>query len=157
MIVIYTMTGLGLACSLARDPDRTAQAMRWAGRILVRLLPPMLAVVGLVGIIVGALPPAIVSRYLGAEAGLAGTMLAATTGAIMLIPSLVAFPLAGSVLQAGAGVMTIAAFITTLTMVGVVTAPLEARELGVRFTVVRNLLAFGAALVIALSMGVILS
>jgi len=64
--------------------------------------------------------------------------------------------LAGSLLRSGATIMTISAFITTLVMVGVVTAPMEIKSLGKRFTLLRNGLSFIGALVIAAIMGVIL-
>ncbi|MDZ7797973.1 MAG: hypothetical protein U5N56_13480 [Candidatus Marinimicrobia bacterium] len=52
--------------------------------------------------------------------------------------------------------MTISAFVTTLVMVGVVTAPLEIKTLGKKFTLLRNGLSFVAALLIAGIMGVLL-
>lgn len=73
-----------------------------------------------------------------------------------MIPSLIAFPLAGSLLRSGATVMTASAFITTLVMVGMVTAPMEAKTLGLRFTLLRNGFGFLAALMIAVIMGVVL-
>jgi uncharacterized membrane protein YraQ (UPF0718 family) len=48
------------------------------------------------------------------------------------------------------------AFLTTLTMVGVVTYPLESREFGAQFALTRNVLSFISALMIAAVMGVIL-
>ena len=48
------------------------------------------------------------------------------------------------------------AFLTTLTMVGVVTFPLEKKEFGVKFTAVRNGLSFLFAIIIAYVMGVII-
>jgi hypothetical protein len=41
-------------------------------------------------------------------------------------------------------------------MVGMVTFPLEKKEFGMRFALTRNLMSFGFAIVIALTMGVIL-
>jgi uncharacterized membrane protein YraQ (UPF0718 family) len=73
-----------------------------------------------------------------------------------LIPALISFPLAASLLRSGATVTTIAAFITTLVMVGFVTAPMEVKALGRKFTLLRNGLSFVAALIIAGLMGVIL-
>ena len=81
---------------------------------------------------------------------------AAMVGAVTLIPSLIAYPLAASLLRSGATVATIAAFITTLVMVGFVTAPMEIKELGKKFTIVRNGLGFIAAIIIGAIMGVIL-
>ena len=74
-----------------------------------------------------------------------------------MVPSLIAFPLAGSLVDAGASYTPIAAFITTLTMVGFVSLPLELKEMGPRLTLQRNLLALISALLIALTMGAILS
>lgn len=68
---------------------------------------------------------------------------------------MIAFPLAGTLLRSGATAMTISAFITTLVMVGVVTAPMEIKALGKKFTMLRNGLGFVAALAIAGIMGVL--
>lgn len=132
------------------------QAFRIAGKSLFKMAPSLLTILGIVGLILGILTPEIISQLLGAEAGLIGTATAAVLGAIILIPSLVAFPLAGSLLRSGATVMTISAFITTLVMVGIVTAPMEIKALGKKFTLLRNGLGFLAALLIAGIMGVIL-
>ncbi|MDD3366748.1 MAG: permease, partial [Sphaerochaetaceae bacterium] len=113
-------------------------------------------VLGLVGLTLGILSPETISRLLGEEAGLIGTLIAAVVGAITLIPSLIAFPLAGSLLRAGSTVMTVAAFITSLMMVGIVTAPMEIKYLGKRFTLMRNGFGFIAAFLLAFLMGVIL-
>ena len=82
----------------------------------------LLTVLGIVGLTLGILTPEAISNMVGAEAGFTATIAAAVLGAITLIPSLVAFPLAGSLLRSGATVMTISAFVTTLVMVGIVTA-----------------------------------
>lgn len=52
--------------------------------------------------------------------------------------------------------MTVAAFITTLTMVGIVTAPAEIQQLGRKMTLWRNGLSFVFALIIAFVMGAVL-
>ena len=52
-------------------------------------------------------------------------VIAAVVGCITLIPGFVAFPLAASLVKAGAGYGQIAMFVSTLMMVGVATFPLE--------------------------------
>lgn len=52
--------------------------------------------------------------------------------------------------------MQIAAFISTLMMVGVVTMPVEIRYFGKKATLVRNAAAFGFSLIVAFAMGVVL-
>jgi len=118
--------------------------------------PGLLAIVGVVGLILGILPPETITKLVGEEAGFLATATAAVLGAVTLIPALISFPLAASLLRSGATVTTIAAFITTLVMVGFVTAPMEIKALGRKFTLLRNGLSFAAALIIAGLMGVIL-
>ncbi len=156
LVIIYSFFVGALSFSLYKDRQKTKKAFFLAGRMLLRMLPSLLLVIGMVGLLLGFIPPEIIGHYLGKEAGFAGTLLAAVIGSVTLIPSIVSLPLAGSFLRSGAAVMTVATFITTLTMVGIVTVPLEMKELGKRFTLLRNGFSFIFALVIGLIMGVIL-
>lgn len=156
LVIIYSFFIAGLGFSIYKDRQKTKRALLVAGRMLLKMLPSLLLIVAFIGLLLGFVPPEVIGHYLGREAGFGGTLLAAVIGAITLIPALVSFPLAGSLLRSGATVMTIAAFITTLTMVGTVTVPLEIKELGKRFTLLRNGLSFVFALLIGLLMGVIL-
>lgn len=156
IIMIYSILAICLGLSLWKSKNKTIQAFRVAGKALWKMAPGLLAIVGAVGLILGILPPETISKLVGAEAGLVATITAAILGAVTLIPALISFPLAGSLLRSGATVTTIAAFITTLVMVGFVTAPLEINALGKKFTILRNSLSFIAALFIAVLMGVIL-
>ncbi len=156
IITIYGLLGICLAVSVIKSKEKTKKAFKIAVKALIKSAPNLLTVLGIVGLTLGILTPETISRLVGSEAGFTATIFAAMIGAITLIPSLVAFPLAGSLLRSGATVMTISAFITTLVMVGVVTAPMEIKELGKKFTLLRNGLGFIAALIIAGIMGVLL-
>lgn len=154
--LIYGIAIISLGFSWYKDPIKSKRALVIGFRAFTKMLPALLAVTGLMGIISGALSPETISRYLGPESGYLGMAFSAVVGAITLIPHIVALPLAGSLYQAGAAPMAIAAFITTLNMVGIVTAPLEMEQLGRKYTVVRNVLGFIFALIIAFGIGVIL-
>jgi uncharacterized membrane protein YraQ (UPF0718 family) len=116
----------------------------------------MLAIVGLIGLLLGIVSPQLISSYLGQGRGWWATIAATLVGAVMFIPSLVAFPLAASLLRSGASIATIAAFLTTLVMVGTVTLPLEIRHLGRKMAVGRNVLSLLSAFLIAIIMGMVL-
>ncbi len=156
LMVIYSILAIGLALSLVKSRKKTLMAFKVAGKAALKLAPSLIAIIGLVGLILGFLPPETISRLVGNEAGYTATLVAALIGAVTMIPSLIAFPLAGSLIRSGATVMTASAFITTLVMVGMVTAPMEAKILGRRFTLLRNGFGFISALMIAAIMGVIL-
>ena len=76
-------------------------------------------------------------------------------GGITLIPGFVAFPLAAALLKNGAGYAQIAAFVSSLMMVGVVTLPMEFKVFGKRAAILRNVLSLGFSFLVALAMGVI--
>ncbi|HHT79909.1 MAG: permease [Sphaerochaeta sp.] len=156
IIIIYGILAVGLIVSLAKSKEKTKIAFKVAKKSLLKTAPALLTMLGIVGLILGLLTPEKISSLIGAEAGIFATLTAALIGSLTLIPSLVAFPLAGSLLRSGATVMTISAFITTLVMVGIVTFPMEMKVLGKRFTLLRNGLGIIAALLIAFLMGVIL-
>jgi uncharacterized membrane protein YraQ (UPF0718 family) len=156
IITIYTFLGVCLIASIIKSKEKSKKAFKVAGKALLKTAPSLLTVLGIVGLTLGILTPETISNMVGVEAGFTATIVAAVLGAITLIPSLVAFPLAGSLLRSGATVMTISAFITTLVMVGIVTAPMEIKILGKKFTLLRNGLGFLAALIIAGIMGAIL-
>ena len=153
------INGLALIClvlSLIFNRQKTKQAVKATIRSFLRILPQVLLIIMLIGLLMGFISPALISRLLGQQSGLGGIFIAAVFGAVLHIPSLISFPLAASLLQKGATVAVIATFIATLTMIGMVTLPLEMTELGKKFALWRNGISFLAALLIGLLMGWVL-
>jgi len=153
--VLFVAAVVALAVSWRADPARTREALRIAARSMVGLGPQILGMVALVGLVLALTPPESLRR-LFAVGGALGFVLVSTLGSIVTMPGPIAFPLVGSLARLGAAPATLAAFVTTLTMVGIATAPLEIAHFGRRFTLIRQSLSFVAALVIGLLMGVFL-
>lgn len=120
------------------------------------MLASILSIIFAIGLILTLLPPSEIARLAGSQSVLLATFTAALFGTVTLVPAFIAFPLVGTLVGAGVSVIPSVAFLTTLTMVGVVTFPLEKRSFGTKFTAVRNSLSFVFAIIIALAMGVIL-
>lgn len=120
------------------------------------MLISILSIIFLIGLLLTILPPESIAEFVGKQSLLLATVISAAFGTITLIPAFIAFPLFGTLVHAGVGVVPAVAFLTTLTMVGIVTLPLERREFGLKFAAVRNGLSFIFAIIIALVMGVIL-
>lgn len=155
--IIINLLALGcLVFALAKDRGRTKQSIGVAAKSFIRILPTVFIIIVIIGLLMAFVPPDQISRFVGEQAGFGGLLAIAALGAVLHIPALISFPLPASLLQSGAGVASVAAFITTLTMVGVVTLPLEIKELGKKMAFLRNGLSFIIAIVIALIMGVIL-
>ncbi len=154
--IILILSVLLLLLSAAKDRKKTLMALRVALNTAKRLLPSIAAIILLVGIMVGFIPPAWVAKSIGAQSGVLGVLIATLIGAVLFIPAIIAFPLAKSFVDMGAGITATAAFISTLTMVGFVFIPLEMKELGKKFALTRNAMALIAAIIIAIVVGVVL-
>ena len=154
-VILSTITAVALLASWRCDPARTTLALRTSIRSLKALAPGVLGMIGLVGLMLALIPQEAVVRLFAVE-GLPGFVLISLVGAFISMPAPIAFPLAGSLLKMGAAPASLAAFITTLTMVGFVSAPIEVSYFGIRFTLLRQSLSLAAAIAIGLLMGVVL-
>ncbi len=133
-----------LAISLASDRVKTAQALKKAWKPFE-------------GILLALLDPATIARLLGSPSGGWGVLLASLIGSVTLIPGFIAFPTAAMLLERGAGYMQLAAFISTLMMVGVVTLPAEIAHFGRKAAVARNVLAYVFSWLVALVVSVVMA
>lgn len=156
VILIWILGAVFLILSMVKDREKTVNSLLAAWKFFRSMALPVLATLWAIGFLLIFLSPGLISRAIGANSGWQGIVLAALFGSIVLIQAFIAFPLAGSILRQGASVSAIAAFVTTLVMVGVITAPLEMKFFGKKFTFWRNFLSFIFALIIALIMGAIL-
>ena len=156
IIVINLIALIWFLLSIVRNRSKTKKSLIIALKTFLRILPIIIIIVVFIGFLLGFLPPEIISEVVGEQAGFLGVLVTAVLGSILFIPALISFPLAASLLNGGATIMSVTAFITTLTMVGVVTLPLELREMGKKITMLRNIFSFVFAIIIALIMGVIL-
>lgn len=156
-LILYSLA-IGLTgWSFYRDNEKTKNALKVALRSFVKILPTMLAIVGITGLVLAIIPPEWISTYLGEQAGIYGPISAGLIGSLTLIPGLVAIPLVGTIYRQGASIYTVAIFISTLTMVGIVTLPAEIEQLGKKLAIWRNGLSLAFAILIALILGVIFS
>ena len=155
-IILYLGTAGLLGWSFAKNRQKTGQALKKAWKAFENILPQLLSILLLIGLILALLDEKTISLLLGRESGLTGMTIAAVIGSITLVPGFIAFPLAASLLAAGAGYGQIAMFLTTLMMVGVITLPLEISYFGKRLAIERNLLALAYAVASSIVLGILL-
>lgn len=155
-LAIWIGTFVFLVISFTKDKVKTKQALKMAFGMGKGMLASILSIIFAIGLILTVLPPMEIASFVGKQSVLLATVVAALFGTITLVPAFIAFPLVGTLVGAGVGVVPSVAFLTTLTMVGVVTFPLEKKEFGIKFTAVRNGLSFLFAIAIALVMGVMI-
>lgn len=151
--ILYITASVCLILSTIKSKKKTQMALKKAWKSFENILPQILAVLLLIGFMLSILDQQTISTLIGKESGIVGMFIAAVIGSITLIPGFVAFPLAASLLAAGAGYTQITLFVTALMMVGVVTMPVEMQYFGKETTLKRNLFGLIYAILISIVIG----
>ncbi len=154
---LYGAAAVLLGVSFAKDKKKTALSLKRAWKMFINVLPQFIAILLLVGLLLTVVTPETIRSFLGAESGFLGILTASLLGAVALVPVMIAFPIAAELLKDGAGIAQIAVFISTLTMVGFVTLPMEFKYLGKKAALLRNVLAYLLAFASAFVIGAVLS
>lgn len=152
-IILYSLAIILLATSYLKDKSKTKKALKKAWKSFENILPELLVIMLLIGVLLAVVDHDLISSLLGESSGWFGVILASIIGAITLIPGFVAFPTAALLLKGGAGYMQIAAFVSTLMMVGIVTLPVEVKYFGKKISYTRNVLAFMFSFIVAIVVG----
>lgn len=155
-ILINGIAAAGIIIAFIKNKEKAIQSLKMALKSFVRIIPMVFIIISIIGLFLGFVPPDQISTFVGEQSGINGVLLVGIVGAFMHIPALLSFPLAASILKSGASITAVAAFITTLTMIGMITLPLEIRELGKKMALLRNGISFVIAITIAFIIGGIL-
>ncbi|MDI3548407.1 MAG: hypothetical protein PWR10_2059 [Halanaerobiales bacterium] len=154
LLIIVTLSAL--AFSFFKDRSKTLRSMKMAKGMFFKTGKDIIGVLFLIGLILAMLPESLIQTLFGNSNHFLSGLYGAIIGTITIIPAFIAFPLSKTLVESGANLVAVAAFITTLTMVGFATLPIEIEYFGKRFAFVRNVLSFLFALVIAGGMVIIL-
>ncbi|MCK5699349.1 MAG: hypothetical protein KAH93_05860, partial [Candidatus Aenigmarchaeota archaeon] len=138
-----------------RDKDKSVHALRLSVRSFERIAPVFVVVILLLVFAQGLFSGDAVFAYVAGVSGLWGYLVAAFVGAIVHVPPFITFPIAGQFLASGVNPGYIAVLVTSLVMVHTFSIPIEVKELGLKFALVRNFLCLVFAIVIGVIMGVL--
>lgn len=154
MYYLHIATGLALLISFIANRKKTSKAARIALKRLLVILPAFLGMLIFVSLVLFLIPDPVISHYLGSSSKFTGVLFASFLGSITLMPGFIAFPLCGILLKKGVLYMVLSAFTSTLMMVGILTFPIEKAYFGTKVTILRNILGFLIALIVAVMTGI---
>lgn len=155
-IILYSIAFILLLVSLVKDIGKTKKSLMIAWKSFSKMLPSAIMIMVIVGISLAVLNKEVISSLIGAKSGIFGAVLALVTGSFAMIPSFVAFPLGGALLKAGAGNMQVAAFVSTVMAVGIITLPMEIKYFNKKIAVSRALFAFAICVLFTAIIGVVM-
>jgi len=153
MLALYIVTAVLVLVSLIADHKKTLQGLRVALKRFLKIAPSFAVMLVLVAVALTMIPQSALARLLTREGKWLGMFGAMAVGSVAAMPGFIAFPLCGILLERGASYAVLAAFSTSVMMVGLATFPLERAYLGVRLAVVRNLVSLLIAALVAIAMG----
>jgi len=107
--------------------------------MLVGVLPILLLAFIVAGLIQVAVPPEIMTKWLGTEAGWRGVFIGTIAGALIPGGPYVSFPIIAAMFHAGASIGTAVALITGWAMLSIGQLPFEYALIGPRFMAMRLL------------------
>ncbi len=115
---------------------------------MLSLMPMVLAVVGLVGIFRALVTKEMLASLFHGNV-ITDTLIGTAAGMIAVGQAMISYILGGELLSEGVSLYAVAAFVLAWVSLGVVQLPLEAEVLGIRFTILRNTLAFLFTILVA--------
>lgn len=151
--LLYGIVSVFYLISFLKDRKKTKSALLAGIKSFENIMPQFLGIIFVVGIILTILSPENISSIIGEESGALGVITAAIIGSITLMPTFVAFSTASLLLESGAGYTQVTALISALMFVGIFTFPMEAKFIGKKATVVRNVIYFFYSIVSAFIVG----
>lgn len=115
-----------------------------------RYLIYVLTIVMIASIIQVVIPASVISNVLGEQNGVLAPLIATLIAAIFEGPTIVAFVIAAGLLNSATSISAAIAFISSFSMIGIYSIPLEQAELGKKFPIIR----FGVTFVGCIIIGV---
>ncbi len=153
-MILIIMSIATVILSFIMDKKKTLKGLKIALQRFLGISLSLLTMIITLSIILYLFPQNIVSKYFNDKNIYISSLIAALIGSISLMPGYIAFPLGGILRGNGVSYMVISAFTTTLMMVGVLTFPLEKAYLGFKAALIRNILSFLIALIVAVFIGI---
>lgn len=154
--LLYVVVGILLIVSAMKSKQKTKKALKKAWKAFLKNFKMMLGMMILMGVVFSVINPDVIGQLFGKESGLSGILLGFGIGSVSFIPSFIAFPLGAQLIENGAGYAQVAAFISTLMGVGVVSIGMEMEYFGKKTAVFRNGVALLASVVFVVLIGGIL-
>ncbi len=150
MEFIYILTIISVTISFFINSKKTKKAFKIGAKKLWKITPPFVSIIVAVSIVLYLLPNDTIVKYLGDTKSYFAILTALTIGSITVMPGPIVYPLCSILYESGVSYSVIAAFSTSLMMVGIMTFPVESTYFGKKFAILRNAISIIIAFIIAL-------
>jgi len=136
-IIMAALAVILLLISYLKGGGQHITSLKISFRLLMSMLPLLIFALVVAGCIQSLLTKEFVAKWVGAESGLRGILLGTVAGGIAPGGPYVSLPVALGLLNSGAGIGTMVAFITGWSLWAISRIPLEVGVLGWRIVGIR--------------------
>ncbi|BEP29537.1 hypothetical protein [Helicovermis profundi] len=150
MQFIYILTIVSVIISFFIDSKKTKKAFKIGAKKLWKITPTFVSILVAISIVLFLLPNETIVKYLGGAKSYTAIFSALTIGSITVMPGPIVYPLCKLLLENGVSYSVIAAFATSLMMVGIMTFPIESTYFGKKFAILRNLTSIIISFIVAI-------
>lgn len=141
-LIMVAVTAILLAIAFWRGRDLPLAGLLAAGRTLWRNLGILLLGFAIAGLVQVLVPKEWIARWLGAQAGVKGVLIACVAGGLVPGAPYAVFPLVAALYRAGAGLGAVVGFITAWSLWSVSRLPVEVALIGPRPALLRYAITF---------------
>ncbi|MBD7911489.1 MULTISPECIES: permease [Clostridium] len=153
--ILYVLAAVLTIISFIKDKEKTKKALIKGWKAFEGILPMVLCVMTAVGISLSFVNEDTIVNFIGPSSGIIGVLLSTLIGAVTMMAGFIAFPLGAILIDKGAGVPQVGAFVSAIMMIGLLTIPLEEKYWGKKATLMRNLFGVVVALMVAMALEIL--
>ncbi|MDC7222139.1 MAG: permease [Spirochaetales bacterium] len=154
-MIFVIFTAVAVVVSFMADRKKTLAGLKKGLKKLGNITPVFLFMLILASLGLTLLPEDFFARYLTGENRFLAALAGILGGSVAVMPGFIAFPLGEILRDQGVPYMVIAAFTSSLMMVGILTFPVERQFFGTRLALARNLSGMIISACVALAMGLV--
>ena len=136
-LILAAVAAILLVIAFWRGRDLPQAGLLMGGRTLWRNLPILLLGFAIAGLVQVLVPKEFISRWLGAEAGVKGVLLACLVGGLVPGAPYAVFPLVAGFYKAGAGLGAVVGFVSAWALWSVSRLPIEMALIEPRAALIR--------------------
>ncbi len=155
-IVIFSITFVIYTNFFIKDRNKLKKSAKKGIKTFFKNSIRIFSIFIIIGILQNFLTKENVSSFLLKFKGIKGIIAGLFTGAIMMGPVASGYPIADYVKENGGSVGLISSFLTSWVLLGIISISMEFKNLGKKFTILRNLFSIIIILLISLIMEIIL-
>lgn len=154
MKILFLVAIISLIISFFADKRKTGKALKIAWKKFSGILPRFLTMISFLAVFSTIVPISNITKMLDGQSPFIQLLIALLLGSIVFVPGFIAFPLAAVLVKNGVPYYVVAAFTSSLMLVGFASMPVEAAYFGKKQALWRNIVCVITSFLIAICIAI---